>query len=63
MKYNDIIRLSNDELDKLRHKWFDDDEETAAIREVEEECGIVGPVVDRFLTTTLHVFSTRERRR
>lgn len=34
MKYNDIIRLSNDELDNLRHKWFDDDEETAAIQEV-----------------------------
>lgn len=34
MKYNDIIRLSNDELDKLRHKWFDDDEETAAIQEI-----------------------------
>lgn len=34
MKYNDIIRLSNDELDKLRHKWFHDDEETAAIQEI-----------------------------
>ena len=39
-----------------------EDEETAAIREVEEECGIVGPVVDRFLTTTLHVFKHKGKK-
>lgn len=33
-----------------------EDEKTAAIREVEEECGILGPTIDCFLTTTYHVY-------
>ncbi len=33
-----------------------EDREVAAIREIEEECGITGPKVEQFLTHTYHLF-------
>ncbi len=34
-----------------------EDIEEGAVREIEEECGIDGPVIERFLTKTYHVFN------
>lgn len=36
--------------------------ERGAIREVEEECGIVGPVIERFITRTFHVFTYKGKK-
>lgn len=33
-----------------------EDRELAAIREIEEECGIVAPTIDRYITKTYHIF-------
>ena len=37
--------------------------ETTAVREVEEECGIEGLKLDRFLLTTYHIFSHKNQNR
>ena len=34
----------------------DENLETAAIREVEEECGITSPVIEKYLEQTMHVY-------
>lgn len=36
-----------------------EDRELAAVREIEEECGIRGPVVVRYITRTYHIFKYR----
>lgn len=39
-----------------------EDKELAAIREVEEECGITGPTIDYFITVTYHLFKYKGAR-
>ena len=39
-----------------------EDIETGAIREIEEECGIDGPTIDKFLTSTFHIFKYKGKR-
>lgn len=39
-----------------------EDKKSAAVREIEEECGIVGPVIEGFLTITYHVFNHRGKK-
>lgn len=34
---------------------------TAAVREVEEECGISSPTIDKFITTTYHIYYYKEK--
>lgn len=39
-----------------------EDKKDAAVREVEEECGIEGPVIQKFLTTTYHIFNHKGKK-
>ncbi len=39
-----------------------EDKKAAAVREIEEECGIEGPVVQDFLVTTYHVFNHKGKK-
>ena len=34
----------------------------AAVREIEEECGITGPVIEKFITKTYHIFNDKGRK-
>lgn len=39
-----------------------EEKKAAAVREIEEECGIEGPVIEDFLVTTYHVFNYKGKK-
>lgn len=39
-----------------------EDKKDAAVREIEEECGISGPVIQGYLTTTYHIFNHKGKK-
>lgn len=65
-----LVRRGKDFLFIERHGFWDipkgkmekgERPEETAVREVEEECGIEGPVIDRFLGHTYHTFDRKGR--
>lgn len=56
MKRNGKWDIPKGKIDKGEKK------KDAAVREIEEECGIIGPIINEFLVTTYHVFNNKGRK-